>query len=48
VAAADVRADGAVEVTGAEGPVPFIDLVQGRDELVIYKPMWYDGPPHQG
>ena len=37
-----------VEVIGADGPVPFVDLFQGRDELVVYKHMWYDGAPHQG
>jgi predicted dithiol-disulfide oxidoreductase (DUF899 family) len=43
-----VEFDGAVEVTGVDGPVPFLDLFQGRDELVVYKHMWYDGAPHQG
>jgi hypothetical protein len=43
-----VEIDGAVEVTGADGPVPFVDLFQGRDELVVYHSMWYDGAPHQG
>ena len=43
-----VELDGAVEVTGADGPVPFLDLFQGRDELVVYQHMWYDGAPHQG
>jgi predicted dithiol-disulfide oxidoreductase (DUF899 family) len=28
--------------------VPFLDLFQGRDELVVYKHMWWDGAPHQG
>jgi hypothetical protein len=37
-----------VEVVGPDGPVPFLDLFQGRDELVAYKHMWYDGAPHQG
>ena len=32
-----VELDGAVEVTGADGPVPFVDLFQGRDELVVYQ-----------
>ena len=32
-----VELDGAVEVTGADGPVPFLDLFQGRDELVVYQ-----------
>ncbi len=43
-----VELDGTVEVVGPDGPVPFIDLFQGRDELVLYKHMWYDGAPHQG
>ncbi|MEV6107965.1 DUF899 family protein [Streptomyces sp. NPDC051940] len=43
-----VEFDGTVEVVGADGPVPFLDLFQGRDELVAYKHMWYDGAPHQG
>ncbi len=43
-----VEFDGQVEVTGADGPVPFISLFQGREELVAYKHMWWDGAPHQG
>lgn len=43
-----VELDGKVEVTGADGPVPFLDLFQGRDELVVYQHMWHDGAPHQG
>lgn len=43
-----VELDGTVEVTGPDGPVPFIDLFQGREELLVYKHMWYDGAPHQG
>ncbi|MEV0055314.1 DUF899 family protein [Saccharopolyspora shandongensis] len=43
-----VEFDGTVEVVGSDGPVPFLDLFQGRDELVVYKHMWHDGAPHQG
>ncbi|MGW0482133.1 DUF899 domain-containing protein [Nonomuraea sp. NPDC003214] len=43
-----VEFDGTAEVVGADGPVPFLDLFQGREELVVYKHMWYDGAPHQG
>jgi predicted dithiol-disulfide oxidoreductase (DUF899 family) len=43
-----VEFDPAVEVVGAGGAVPFLELFQGRDELVVYKHMWYDGAPHQG
>jgi hypothetical protein len=30
-----VEFDPVVEVTGPDGPVPFLDLFQGRDELVV-------------
>jgi predicted dithiol-disulfide oxidoreductase (DUF899 family) len=43
-----VEFDGTVEVVGPDGPVPFVNLFQGRDELVVYKHMWHDGAPHQG
>ncbi|MFJ6572344.1 DUF899 domain-containing protein [Streptomyces sp. NPDC091292] len=43
-----VEFDGTVEVVGPDGPVPFLDLFQGRDELIVYKHMWHDGAPHQG
>jgi predicted dithiol-disulfide oxidoreductase (DUF899 family) len=43
-----VEFDGSAEVVGSGGPVPFLDLFQGRDELVVYKHMWHDGAPHQG
>ncbi|KUN30104.1 hypothetical protein AQJ23_05100 [Streptomyces antibioticus] len=43
-----VEFDGTVEVVGPDGPVPFLDLFEGRDELVAYKHMWYDGAPPQG
>mgnify|MGYP003694807621 CR=1 FL=1 len=32
-----VELDGTVEVVGPDGPVPFLDLFQGRDELVVYQ-----------
>jgi predicted dithiol-disulfide oxidoreductase (DUF899 family) len=40
--------DGTVEVVGAHGAVPFLSLFEGRDELLVYQHMWYDGAPHQG
>jgi predicted dithiol-disulfide oxidoreductase (DUF899 family) len=43
-----VEIDGGVKVTGVDGPVPFLHLFQGRDELLVYKHMWHDGAPHQG
>ncbi|HZA86560.1 MAG TPA: DUF899 family protein, partial [Acidimicrobiales bacterium] len=32
-------------VIGADGPVPFGDVFEGRDELVVYSHMFYDGEP---
>ncbi|MFL0410141.1 DUF899 family protein [Microbacterium paludicola] len=43
-----VEIDASVEVTGPDGPVPFVSLFDGREELVVYKHMWHDGAPHQG
>ncbi|RSN63772.1 DUF899 family protein [Actinomadura sp. WAC 06369] len=43
-----VEFDGTVEIVGPDGPVPFVDLFQGREELVVYKHMWYDDAPPQG
>lgn len=43
-----VEIDAGVEVVGPGGAVPFVDLFGGRDELVVYKHMWWDGAPHQG
>src|SRR3712207_4743242 len=43
-----VELDGTAKVTGPDGPVPFVDVFEGRDELVVYKTMWYDGAPPQG
>jgi predicted dithiol-disulfide oxidoreductase (DUF899 family) len=42
-----VEVDATVEVVGPAGPVPFLDLFQGRDELMIYQHMWWDGAPYQ-
>ena len=43
-----VEFDGTVPVVGPHGTVPFLELFDGRDELVVYKHMWHDGAPHQG
>ena len=43
-----VELDGTIEVAGANGPVPFIDLFQGRDVLVAHKHMWHDRIPFDG
>ena len=43
-----VEVDASTPVIGPDGPVPFRDLFDGRDELMLYKHMWHDGAPHQG
>jgi predicted dithiol-disulfide oxidoreductase (DUF899 family) len=43
-----VEVDPATTVEGPDGPAPFIELFQGRDELLTYKHMWWDGAPHNG
>ncbi|MFD1370624.1 DUF899 family protein [Actinoplanes sichuanensis] len=43
-----VEVEPGIRVVGPAGAVPFTELFQGRDELVIYQHMWYDGTPHQG
>jgi predicted dithiol-disulfide oxidoreductase (DUF899 family) len=40
--------DATTPVVGPDGPVPFVDLFEGRDELLVYQHMWWDGAPHQG
>ena len=39
----EVRPD--TTVVGPDGPVPFGDVFEGRDELVVYSHMFYDGEP---
>ncbi|APX32094.1 hypothetical protein BH708_04395 [Brachybacterium sp. P6-10-X1] len=43
-----LEVDAATEVVGPDGPVPFLDLFEGRQELIVYQHMWWDGAPHQG
>jgi len=40
--------DATVTVVGRDGAIPFIDLFEGRNELVVYKHMWHDDAPHNG
>lgn len=43
-----IEVDAEARVEGPDGPVPFRDLFAGRDELLVYQHMWWDGAPHQG
>lgn len=36
------------ELVGADGPVRFLDLFRGNDELVVYRHMWHHGQPIEG
>jgi predicted dithiol-disulfide oxidoreductase (DUF899 family) len=35
--------DGSITVTGPDGPVPLLDVFEGRRQLVAYFHMWHDG-----
>ena len=37
--------DAGALVTGPDGPVRFLDLFDGRDQLLVYKHMWHPGKP---
>jgi predicted dithiol-disulfide oxidoreductase (DUF899 family) len=40
-----VEVDPATPVTGEHGPVPLLDVFEGRRQLVVYYHMWHDGKP---
>src|SRR5215475_11427386 len=40
-----VEVDPATPVTGASGPVPLLDVFEGRSQLIVYYHMWHDGKP---
>ncbi|WP_432547626.1 DUF899 family protein [Kineococcus sp. SYSU DK004] len=35
-------------VVGPDGPVPFVDVFEGRRQLLAYFHMWHDGQPPEG
>jgi predicted dithiol-disulfide oxidoreductase (DUF899 family) len=43
-----VEIDGSVRLTGADGPVPLLDVFEGRRQLIAYFHMWHDGNPAEG
>lgn len=43
-----VEVDATSPVLGPDGPVPFLDVFDGRDELLVYQLMWHDGAPFEG
>ena len=38
-----VEVDATIPVTGEHGPVPLLDVFEGRRQLVVYYHMWHDG-----
>jgi predicted dithiol-disulfide oxidoreductase (DUF899 family) len=40
-----VEVDGSIRLTGEHGPVPLLDVFEGRRQLIAYFHMWHDGKP---
>ena len=40
-----VEVDAAIPVTGEAGPVPLLDVFEGRRQLIVYYHMWHAGQP---
>jgi predicted dithiol-disulfide oxidoreductase (DUF899 family) len=40
-----VEVDARTPLTGADGPVPLIDIFEGRSQLIAYYQMWHTGKP---
>ena len=38
-----VEVDATIPVTGERGPVPLLEVFEGRRQLVVYYHMWHDG-----
>jgi predicted dithiol-disulfide oxidoreductase (DUF899 family) len=43
-----VEVDPATPVIGEHGPVPLVDVFEGRRQLLVYFHMWHDGQPAEG
>jgi predicted dithiol-disulfide oxidoreductase (DUF899 family) len=43
-----VEVDPAVPLTGARGPVPLLEVFEGRRQLIAYYFMWHEGQPAAG
>ncbi len=40
-----VEVDAAIPLIGEHGPVPLLDVFEGRRQLIVYFHMWHDGKP---
>ena len=43
-----VEVDPAISLTGEHGPVPLLEVFEGRRQLIAYFLMWHDGQPAEG
>jgi len=43
-----VEVDPSIPLIGEHGPVPLIDVFEGRRQLIAYFHMWHDGQPAEG
>jgi predicted dithiol-disulfide oxidoreductase (DUF899 family) len=43
-----VEVDGTIPLTGPDGPVPLLEVFEGRRQLIAYFHMWHDGKPAEG
>src|SRR4051812_33161178 len=43
-----VEVDARTTLIGADGPVPLLDLFEGRSQLIAYYHMWHTGKPAAG
>jgi predicted dithiol-disulfide oxidoreductase (DUF899 family) len=43
-----VAVDPAIPLVGPHGPVPLLEVFEGRRQLIAYFHMWYDGQPAAG
>ena len=43
-----VEVDASIPLTGAHGPVPLLQVFEGRSQLIVYFFMWHDGEPTAG
>jgi predicted dithiol-disulfide oxidoreductase (DUF899 family) len=43
-----IEVDPTATVVGEQGPVAFADVFEGRDQLIVYKHMWYSGAGIEG
>jgi predicted dithiol-disulfide oxidoreductase (DUF899 family) len=43
-----VEVDAQIPLVGPDGPVPLVDVFEGRRQLIAYLHMWHDGKPAAG